>query len=341
MNRQYSLREMSKRFRGVAKRFGRLAGIIAMLSLVSGTALIKGDDNQSGNRELKASNFCTKTAEAAFTACQSEAEDNYWIDIGNCNNLANAAARADCTREAKAARREKRDECDQHQDGRLEVCKAIGEDPYDPDTNPAMFVNPTQIGKSIAPNPFFLLIPGRKMIYRHDTEEVTVTVTGETRKILGVTCATVRDVVKENGVVIEDTIDWFAQDIRGNVWYFGEISQAFEDGVLVSIDGSWTAGVNGAKPGFAMLAAPAVGVTYRQEFSLANAEDIAKVLSLSGSATVPVASCNGNCLITRESSPIIPDLLEDKYYARGVGFILETKPGTGERTLELVEIIQN
>ena len=99
-------------------------------------------------------------------------------------------------------------------------------------------------------------------------------------------------------------------------------------------------GVNRDKPGFAMKRFPVVGETYRQEFSLNNAEDAAQVLTLTGSATVPAASCNGNCLITREFSPIIPSLLEDKYFAPGVGFILETKPGTTDR-LELVQIIQN
>lgn len=64
------------------------------------------------------------------------------------------------------------------------------------------------------------------------------------------------------------------------------------------------------------------------------------MLSLTGSGTVPGGSCNNNCLITRDFSPIIPTLLEHKYFAPGVGFILEIKPKTGER-LELVEIIQN
>jgi len=164
---------------------------------------------------------------------------------------------------------------------------------------------------------------------------LTDTVTDEVKEILGVTCAVVHNLVKENGEVIEDTEDWYAQDIFGNVWYFGEIAQDFEDGELVSIDGSWKAGVDGAKAGIIMKAAPAVGDVYRQEFSLGNAEDLAEVLSLTGSEVVPAATCNGDCLVTRDFTPLQPDVSEHKYYKPGFGLILEVNPDTGDR-VELV-----
>ena len=55
----------------------------------------------------------------------------------------------------------------------------------------------------------------------------------------------------------------------GNVWYCGEAVQDFENGELVSLDGSFKAGVDGAKPGILMKAAPMIGDVYRQEFDLA------------------------------------------------------------------------
>jgi hypothetical protein len=206
----------------------------------------------------------------------------------------------------------------------------LGEGPYNPIINPANFVEGVT-------NPLFPLTPGTTFIYRGGGELVTVTVTDRTKMILGVKCIVVRDVVEVDGVVVEDTEDFFAQDREGNVWYFGEITQEFENGELASLEGSFKAGVNGARPGIIMKAAPQVGNIYRQEFLLGEAEDIAEVLSLVGSATVPAASCNNDCLITKEFTPLEPGAVENKYYARGVGFILQIVPETGER-LELVEI---
>ncbi len=316
---------------------GQMVMLVALLCAVSGTA--RASDDGGADRARRAGS-CSTTSSAAFTACRHEAADTYWIAKGNCTNVSDPTARGECTLEARAAYGEKVLSCGVHRQGRQDFCAALGEAPYDPKIDPAMFVDPTQIGKAIAPNPYLLLIPGRTMVYRDGDEEIRVTITNKTRVIAGVSCREVHDVVRVNGQVIEDTLDWYAQDIHGNIWYFGEISLSYEDGVVVSIDGSWTTGVDRAKPGFAMKALPVVGESYRQEFSLNNAEDGAEVLSLTGSGTVPGGSCNNNCLITRDFSPIIPTLLEHKYFAPGVGFILEIKPKTGER-LELVEIIQN
>ena len=263
--------------------------------------------------------------------------DDFWIAIGNCNNLSNPNARAECKSAARVALNESREECDAQFEAREDLCEALGEAPYDPQINPAAFVNPADIGITIAPNPYFPLIRGRTRIYKSATQTVTVTVTDATKVILGVTCAVIHDVVEDNGEVIEDTKDWYAQDISGNVWYFGEIVQDFEDGELVSIEGSFTAGVNGAKAGLIMKARLAVGDVYRQEFSLNNAEDVARVLSLTGSARVPAARCNRTCLVTRDFTPLEPGVFERKYYAPGVGSILEVNPTTGKR-LEIVEI---
>ena len=127
-----------------------------------------------------------------------------------------------------------------------------------------------------------------------------MTVTESTKLIEGVTCLVVNDLVEEDGLPIEDTDDWYAQDVDGNVWYCGEIAQNFEvfegddpeEAELVDVDGSWKTGRDGAQPGIIMLASPQVGDVYRQELALGEAEDAARVISTTGSATVPAASCD-------------------------------------------------
>jgi hypothetical protein len=146
-------------------------------------------------------------------------------------------------------------------------------------------------------------------------------------------------VAEEDGEVMEDTDDWFAQDTDGNVWYFGEISKEYEDGELVGIEGSWKAGEDGAKPGILMKAVPQVGEVYRQEFLLGEAEDMGEVLSLTGSAVVPAASCSEDCAVIKDFTPLEPDADEDKYYAPGIGLILEVDNEDGGERVELVELI--
>jgi hypothetical protein len=158
-----------------------------------------------------------------------------------------------------------------------------------------------------------------------------VTVTDQTKVIQGVACIVVRDVVNASGQLVEDTLDYYAQDVDGSVWYFGELSKSFENGELVDLEGSFTAGVAGAKAGIIMEAAPAVGDVYRQEFSLGDAEDAAEVLDVAASATVPATSCTGTCLVTRDFTPMEPDHVEHKYYKPGVGQILGVNLGTGVR----------
>ena len=204
---------------------------------------------------------------------------------------------------------------------------------YDGEINPADFV--AQID-----NPFLPFTPGTTLIYEGETEDgserIEVNVTNETKVILGVTCTVVRDRVWVDDELVEDTFDWFAQDKEGNVWYFGEDSKEFDAG-QVSTEGSWEAGIDGATPGILMKAAPKVGDAYRQEFYEGEAEDMAEVLSLDESVTVPVGSY-ANCLQTMEWSPLEPDVVEHKFYARGVGVVLEVQVEGGSDRVELVEI---
>ncbi len=154
---------------------------------------------------------------------------------------------------------------------------------------------------------------------------------------MGVTTTVVRDTEYEDGELVEETFDWYAQDNEGNVWYFGENSTEYEDGEPVSTEGSWEAGVNDSKPGIIMPGDPQVGDIYYQEFSPGEAEDQAEVLSLSESVTVAYGSFE-NCLKTREFTTLEPGEEENKYYAPGVGLLLEEEVEGGDEKLELVEI---
>ena len=145
---------------------------------------------------------------------------------------------------------------------------------YTVDIDPDDFVE-------VIDNPYLPLQPGTRWVYEGvedgETERVEVEVTTDRRDVMGISAVVVRDTVYEDGELIEDTYDWFAQDVDGNVWYLGEDSREFEDGELVSTEGSWEAGVDGALPGIVMLADPEVGDAYRQEFYEDEAEDMAEV----------------------------------------------------------------
>ena len=189
---------------------------------------------------------------------------------------------------------------------------------YNPRIRPGDFV-------AVIDNPYFPLVPGTTLVYEGkdddgEDEINKVYVTRETKEILGVTCVVVRDTVIVEGDLAEETLDWFAQHRDGTVWYFGEDSKDYEDGKVVSTEGSWEAGVDRAKPGIVMQAHPRVGEAYRQEYYKGEAEDMAEVLSLDESVTVPYGSFDG-CLKTKEWTPLQPGVVEHKYYARGVGMV--------------------
>jgi hypothetical protein len=205
--------------------------------------------------------------------------------------------------------------------------------PYSPWIVPGDFV-------ATIDNPFMPLVPGTRMMYEGPTdaglERIDYFVTRETRDVMGVTCVVVRDTVTLNGELIEDTYEWYAQDNNGNVWYFGEDSKEYKRGKVVSTTGSWEAGIDGAQPGIVMPASPTAGPSYRQEYYAGEAEDMAKVDRLGMSVTVPYGSFTG-VLRTLEWTPLEPGFYEYKYYAPGVGLVLEAVRGSRER-VELLSI---
>jgi hypothetical protein len=190
-------------------------------------------------------------------------------------------------------------------------------------------------------NHYWPMRPGSRWVYREtDKDEVlkvVVTVTERTKAIAnGVEARVVRDVVTQDGEPVEVTDDWYAQDSQGNVWYLGEDTAEYEDGKVVSREGSFEAGVDGAQAGIAMPANPEPGLAYRQEYYAGQAEDRARVLGLDAQATVPYGSFDG-VLRTEDVNPLSePPQVEHKLYARGVGPVLVIGVSGGSGREELI-----
>ncbi len=189
-------------------------------------------------------------------------------------------------------------------------------------------------------NQWLPLTPGTVWTYQVTGEDgdqtEVVTVLDRAKVVAGVTTTVVHDVVKgADGQVVEDTYDWFAQDTRGNVWYFGEETTAYDEGEA-STEGSWEAGVDGAMAGVVMLADPRVGDGYRQEYLPGTAEDQASVLDTAADVSVPYGDFSG-ALLTEDTTPLEPDLVEHKTYVEGIGLVREEDIRGGSDLGVLVE----
>lgn len=192
---------------------------------------------------------------------------------------------------------------------------------YSPVIDPANF-------QTTIDNPYYPLAPGTvfKFIDRSGKTPADneITVTHDTKLIMGVTCTVVHDVVMEKGKVSEETFDWFAQDKQGNVWYFGEDTKEFH-GDKVSTEGSWEAGIGPNQPGIIMPGQPKPGApAYRQEYGPGHAEDMGQIITNNETVTVPYGTFN-DCVRTREWS-LLEAGSEKKWYANGIGCIKEVSP---------------
>ena len=202
-----------------------------------------------------------------------------------------------------------------------------------PTADPADFVESVD-------NPLFPLRPGS--VWRYESrvdgevdETIEVTVTDEVREVAGVPATVVHDVVTgADGEVVEDTFDWYAQDTAGNVWYLGEDTTSYEKR-KPSTEGSWEAGVDGAQAGLVMPAAPRLGDGFQQEFYAGQAEDQATIVDTSATRTTGYGSWD-DLLQTEDTTPLEPRQVEQKFYAPGIGLVLEESVSTDE-VVELVE----
>lgn len=321
---------------------------VATLALVFAAGQALASARNHGPRKA-----CPRTAWMQLAACKQEIHKDLYEAAAICENESDEA-REQCRGRIWSSLHEMRELCSDQFEARVELCSDLGEDRYDPVIDPLDFdddfANPTE------PNPYFPLAIGNHWVYEGGDEVITVEVTGETKLIQGVTCIVVTDVVVDDGELIEDTDDWYGVRKNGTVDYFGEIAKNFatfagddpEVAELVDVDGSFKAGRDGAKSGSRMPATPTVGNVYREEWSLGNAEDVARIVSttyeygkdaeLDELVPQDLAEhlCNGDCLVTENWSPIEPDARELKYYAPGVGTFLEVNL-EDEEVVQLVE----
>jgi major membrane immunogen (membrane-anchored lipoprotein) len=189
-------------------------------------------------------------------------------------------------------------------------------------------------------NPYWPMAPGSKWVLTQtdlegNKERIEITVTNRKKTIQGIEATVVRDVVSQDGELVEVTSDWFAQDKDGNLWYMGEDTTEYENGKPTTKAGSWEAGRDGAQAGVFLPGKPEVGMAYRQEYRAGEAEDQTKVLSLDEQVEVPQGFYK-DVLMTKDYTPLQPEILEHKFYAKGVGPVLIVGVSGGSFREELV-----
>jgi hypothetical protein len=309
-----------------------------LLNIGSSRALAHDGRNDRGHHKPVA---CAQTSKAALTACRNSASSDYWLGIGACDNISDPQEKKACLDEARSSLKDDYNTCNEQFVARQEVCRELGQGPYDPVLDPQDFFSDitniyspfpsgnTYTYKSTAPG------TGTQTIVVKVGDTTTIDVGGDSFD-----CLTVTDKVYDgndtNGNLLEDTIDWYSQDGAGNVWYFGEttIAYTYDDAgnPTASTEGSWMAGMDEAKPGIIMPANPEAQINklYRQEFFLGTAEDLGKVVGTNETVTAGDVEYT-RCVHTHDTSPLEPGVIEDKWYAPNVGLVLTIGESDGTR----------
>jgi hypothetical protein len=206
---------------------------------------------------------------------------------------------------------------------------------------------PEEFSSEITKNPYFLLPSGKKFVMEAKTEDgierVEILIPGWTKTIMGVETLVFWDRVTLDGELIEDTRDYLAQHENGDIWYFGENVDNYEDGMVTDHEGAWMGGERGAEPGIWLKADAKVGDKYRQEYLKGEAEDAAEVIGTAESVTTPLGKFS-DCIKTLDWSPLFPEKAH-KFYCRETGTVtLEVDlagPENDEIRTELVAIDEN
>lgn len=326
---------------GQRRAYQMIAIAVAMGCLIGAGNAFANDDDDCDQP------FCSATARFLLQACENSVKADTFAAEAKCINISHPKEREVCNNETSEASEEENKLCREQHEGRLNVCDVLGETRYDPSFDPDDFDDPRN---PTNPNPYFPLTVGNRWDYQEGAKSITVEVLDQTKLIEGVRCIVVRARDFEDGELVEDTPDWYAQAKNGDIWYCGEEVKDFElfEGdepqlpELVSTDGAFKVGRDGDKSGIQFRKTPTAGEVYRQEFSLANAEDLNEVLSTTYEfgrdpefdqfVPQPLAQlfCSGDCVITSDFSALEPGVLARKYYAPTVGLFLEAKPDTGE-----------
>jgi len=203
--------------------------------------------------------------------------------------------------------------------------------------------DPSNFSGHAIDNPWFPLKPGTTLVYKgvKDGKQGTdiFHVTKRTRLVDGVVATVVEDTTTLNGRLSEHTLDWYAQDDDGNVWYVGERTAEYDrSGRVVSREGSWEAGVDGAQPGIFMPADPHVGDTFRQEFYPGHAEDHFAITNMNATTMTPYGTFD-HAMRTREWTPLEPGTRDAKFYVKGIGEVAEIAVIGPKEAFRLVQVI--
>jgi hypothetical protein len=191
-------------------------------------------------------------------------------------------------------------------------------------------------------NPYYPLVPGTTSVYRgtEDGDRLVehLTVTGRTKNIAGVNTVVISDILFANGRLQEKTTDWYQNDNGGTTWYFGEDTAVYNrQGQIVSTEGSWMAGVQGAVAGIIMPANPVPTDAYRQEYLRRHAEDQGWIVSNRARVTTP-AGTFANVVRSYEWTRLEPNVVSLKFYAPGIGIVTERDVAGGTESLQLIAV---
>jgi hypothetical protein len=170
-------------------------------------------------------------------------------------------------------------------------------------------------------NPYFVLEPGYRLTFEDGDERLVITVLPDTKMIDGVETRVVEERESKGDALVEISRNYFAISKRTNsVFYFGEDVDIYKNGKITKHEGSWLAGVNGARFGLAMPGQPLLGGRYYQEIAPGVAMDRAQIVSMTGTLKTPAGSFT-NVLRVEETTPLERGAREYKLYAAGVGLL--------------------
>ena len=335
---------------GVMRTWKNIAIGVAVMMLMLSTVASSQDENAG----FDDGRYCTATTAVQLKACNHEKLDDFYGAKALCINISEDTARAECFDTAQEELVEGKLLCREQRAQRLKICDELGEARYDRDFDPADFES--DYHNLANPNPYFPLTIGYRWDYAGTLEVNTITALDETKLIEGVTCIVLNDQRYEDGLLAEDTDDWYGQRKDGTVEFCGEAVSNFESfpgddpfkPERVSTDGQWKTGRDGIHSGAYILSSPKVGDVHRSEFAPGVAEDTVRYLSVTYGygddpeldqyvprALIELFCANHDCWVSGENTGIEPDEFTRKYYARDVGFILGVDPSTGE-TVQLV-----
>ncbi|USN58930.1 MAG: hypothetical protein H6767_02330 [Candidatus Peribacteria bacterium] len=191
----------------------------------------------------------------------------------------------------------------------MAVGQTLAAENYNPRTNPPN-INPSDFTTEID-NPYFSLPIGKKLVYESETEDglekIVIMVPGWTKTVQGVETLVFWDRVYLDGELIEDTRDYLAQHKKtGDVWYFGEHVDNYEDGKFVDHHGAWWAGVDGAIAGKWVTGNPQVGDYFMNELLVGEAEDESKIVGINETVKTPFGTFT-QCIKSLDGSPLFSE----------------------------------